>query len=88
MNVTYQVFLDKDQQLHSHLECDSLLIYGTSCSKGRWLSATQQPSGNQLEGSDLGRSKTSKVSNNIALEAPSLEFSLGRTDWQSNNMIE
>eukprot|EP00257_Ricinus_communis_P012035 XP_002533735.2 transcription repressor KAN1 [Ricinus communis] len=63
-------------------------LWSNSSSKGRWLSATQQPSGNQLEGSDLGRSKTSKVSNNIALEAPSLEFSLGRTDWQSNNMIE
>ncbi|KAK8583679.1 hypothetical protein V6N13_109074 [Hibiscus sabdariffa] len=48
-------------------------LWTASSSRGAWL--PRNPDANQLEGSSYGR--------NTELHNPSLEFSLGRPDWQS-----
>ncbi|XP_021660390.1 transcription repressor KAN1 isoform X2 [Hevea brasiliensis] len=47
--------------------------------------SSQQASENQFEESDLAQSRTFRLLCNQLLETPSLEFSLGRPDWQSKS---
>ncbi|XP_012088451.1 transcription repressor KAN1 isoform X2 [Jatropha curcas] len=67
-------------------EHENAYSWCSNSTRGRWPEtlSTQLSSGNQFKGNDLAQSRTIRSSSGLELETPSLEFSLGRPDWQSN----
>lgn len=78
-------------------------LWGNSSSRGAWVQASSRdlnglsqdrsPSGNPFhhhEGSDFAQSRSSFVdlSNVDLIKNPSLEFSLGRPDWHSKEVLD
>ncbi|KAM5570327.1 transcription repressor KAN1 [Rosa sericea] len=89
--------------LEQDTEHPSSNLWGNSSSRGAWVQASSRdlnghsqhrsPSGNLFhhhEGSDFAQSRSSFVdlSNGDLIKNPSLEFSLGRPDWHSKEVLD